>query len=182
MKHVFFQQLSQFWYNDATKSTLAKVCLKLILERAGQMPTSDVQVALLSCPSLYKSVKSIHPNGTVKLFEFDKRFSTFNDDFVYYDYNQAAIESGYLQQYAGQFDIILVDPPFLSEECIQAVSVLVNRFRKNDSSIVLCSGDIVSDWAKTFMNLKKCAFRPQHERNLANEFGSYANFDLDGMI
>lgn len=120
---VFPQQLSQFWYNEETKTTLAKVCLKLILNRAGNCSASDVKIGILSCPSLCKSVRIviiIHPNGVVNLFEFDNRLAAFKDDFVHYDYKRAATEPEYLQQFAGYIDIIIVDPPFLSEECIDA--------------------------------------------------------------
>lgn len=46
----------------------------------------------------------------------------------------------------------------------------------------MCSGQIASDWIKTFIHLNECEFRPEHARNLANEFCSYANFDLDAII
>lgn len=177
------QQLSQFWYDAETKQTLAKICLKLILAKTGEhTPTAEIRVALLSCPSLYKSIKSIHPNGIVRLFEFDKRFAAFNDDFVPYDYKDVHEFDDYMNEYRQYFDIIFVDPPFLSEECIQSTGQLVNKIRKEDTKIVLCSGQVVADWAKEFLHLNQCDYHPQHERNLANEFRSYANFELDEML
>jgi len=118
----------------------------------------------------------------VHLFEYDKRFEVYNEDFVHYDYKKAAIDVNYLKQYENYFDIIIADPPFLSEECIETVSILVNRMRKCDSDIILCSGDVVADWAQTYIGLDKYTYRPQHERNLANEFRSYANFNLDALV
>lgn len=146
------------------------------------MPTNDIKIGLLSCPSLYKSIRGIHPNGIVRLFEFDERFAVYNEDFVQYDYKSAIADSQYLSQFTNYFDIIIADPPFLSQECIQAVSMLINRMRKCDSSIILCSGDVIANWAESYMDLQQCNYRPQHERNLANEFRSYANFNLDEMI
>lgn len=179
----FFQQLSQFWYDDETKRTLTQICLKLILAKtAEQTPTADIRVALVSCPSLYKSIKAIHPNGIVRVLEFDERFAAFGDDFVKFDYKNVYKSSNYMDEYREHFDIIIVDPPFLSEECIQSIAQLVNKIRKENTKIVLCSGQVVADWAKEFMHLHQCDFRPQHERNLANEFRSYANFKLDEMI
>lgn len=179
---LLFQQLSQFWYDDGTKKTLAKVCLKLILGRANKTQSRNVKIGLLSCPSLYKAIRNIHPNGIVRLFEYDKRFEVFNDDFVHYDYKEAAVDADYMSEYEDYFDIIIADPPFLSEECIQAMSTLVNRMRRDGSDIILCSGDVVARWAEDFMGLNQCGFRPQHERNLANEFRSYANFKLDALV
>lgn len=87
-----------------------------------------------------------------------------------------------MNKYRQYFDIIIADPPFLSEECIQSTGQLVNKIKKDDTKIVLCSGQVVADWAKEFLHLDQCNYRPQHERNLANEFRSYANFKLDEMI
>lgn len=175
--------MSQFWYDDETKRTLAKVCLKLILAKTAEhKPTAEIRVALLSCPSLYKSIKSIHPNGIVRLFEFDERFAAFRGDFIAYDYKNIHKHSDYMNEYRQYFDIIFADPPFLSEECIQSIGHLVNKIKKDDAKIVLCSGQVVTDWAKEFLDVDQCDFHPQHERNLANEFRSYANFEFDEMI
>lgn len=178
------QQLSQFWYNDNTKRALSKICLKLVLERtstAKQSP-ADIKIALLSCPSLYKSVKSVHPNGVVRLFEYDDRFAAFSEDYVHYDYNKAEQSDQYLNEFKAYFDVIIADPPFLSEECIRNTSKIVKKLRKEDSDIILCSGQVVEEWAREFLDLHQCKFYPEHERNLANEFRSYANFDLDSLI
>lgn len=154
----------------------------ILAKTAGQAPAEDVRVALVSCPSLYKSIKAIHPNGIVRVLEFDERFAAFGDDFVRFDYKNVYKSSNYMDEYREYFDIIIVDPPFLSEECIQSIAQLVNKIRRENTRIVLCSGQVVADWAKEFMQLDQCDFRPQHERNLANEFRSYANFKLDEMI
>lgn len=181
--HIFHrQQLSQFWYDEETKKVLAKVCLKLILQRARSISTPNVKIALLCCPSLYKSVRNVHANGVVHIFEFDQRFAAYGDDYIHYDYKQMTKDADYMAKFIDYFDIIIADPPFLAEECIAAVAALINRIRKPDSSVILCSGDVVADWAKQYLQLTKCTFRPQHERNLANEFGTYANFDLDQLL
>lgn len=175
------QQLSQFWYSESTKRTLSKICLRLILKRSGTKSSTDIKIALLSCPSLYKTIKNVHPNGEVRLFEYDKRFSAFKDDFVHYDYNDAS-KDDYLNEFRDYFDIIIADPPFLSEECIRNTSVIVCKLKKNDADIIMCSGQIVADWIKEYLDLNQCEFHPEHERNLANEFRSYANFDLDSLL
>lgn len=176
--------MSQFWYNENTKRTLSKVCLKLILKRTttGKQKPEEIKVALLSSPSLYKSVKSVHPKGVVRLFEFDTRFAAFKEDFVHYDYNQADKNEQYLDEFKQYFDIIIADPPFLSEECIRNTSTIVKKLRKDETDIVLCSGQVVQEWAKEFLDLNQCNYHPEHERNLANEFRSYANFDLDSLL
>lgn len=123
----------------------------------------------------------MHPNGEVRLFEYDDRFSAFKDDYVHYDYNDASKE-GYLKEYQNYFDIIIADPPFLSEECIHNTSLIIKKLKKSDTDIIVCSGQVVADMIKEYLQLTQCVFRPEHERNLANEFCSYANFELDSFL
>lgn len=148
-------------------------------------PNDDepIRIGLLSCPSLYDSIKAIHPANVIRLFEYDQRFAAYGSDFVHYDYNRATGDDEYLRPFFGLFDLLIADPPFLSEECIEKMSIIMrNLCRPNVGKIVLCSGQVVGDWAAKHLGLSKCRFRPQHERNLGNEFASYANFDLDEFI
>lgn len=118
---------------------------------------------------------------SVTLFEFDQRFASIGEDFKHFDYNRAT-EDGYLEEFRESFDLIIADPPFLSEECIEKMGTVVRRIAKPDCRTVLCSGRAVQEWAKKFLGLDICKFEPQHERNLGNEFASYANFDLDSVL
>lgn len=175
--------MSQFWYDAITKQNLTKICLKLILSQTENGGTpNNVTIALLCCPSLYPTIRKSHTNGIVHLFEYDKRFGVGNADYIYFDYRQAATDDSYLDQFKNYFDIILMDPPYLSEECISNIAITVNKIKKPMAKIILCSGDVINDWAEQYLNVKKCAYQPQHERNLANEFCSYANFNLDELI
>lgn len=145
-------------------------------------PDETLHVALLSCPSLYDQIRAVNAAGVVNLFEFDERFVAYGSDYVHFDYNHATT-ADYLQEFNGLYDLIVVDPPFLAEECIEKMSHIVRRLCKPDTGkVILCSGQVVAEWAQRFMGLQRCAFHPEHERNLGNEFASYANFDLDGFI
>lgn len=151
-----FQQLSQFWYDDKTTEYLSREACRA----AG--PTG--KIALISCPTLYKSLKSdAHNNqgkchnGTsinlvycvwlvqfstlnicflaVTLFEFDKRFGIYGDDFILYDYNKPLDIPSH---FAGNFDVVVVDPPFISEECLTKTAATVKFLAKH--KIILCTG------------------------------------------
>lgn len=142
-----------------------------------------MNIALLSCPSLYESIRKIKVDSTtVTLFEFDRRFSCYGEDFVFFDYNNVTDESECMRDFKQHFDIVVLDPPFLSEECISKMAQMVKTISKPTSKIILCSGETVEHWASTFLGLKKCHFQPQHQRNLGNMFASYANFELDNLI
>ncbi|KAJ6646961.1 Protein-lysine N-methyltransferase CG9154, partial [Pseudolycoriella hygida] len=172
-------QLSQFWYNEETKRTLARICKELV---SSSKEGYKMKIALLSCPSLYDSIRSVNEDITIRLFEFDQRFSCYGQDFVFYDYNIISDDPEYMDDYSQQFDIVLMDPPFLSEECICKLSQIVKKISKPTAKLVLCSGEVVEDWASKYLGLKKRNFRPEHERNLGNMFASYANFELDDLI
>lgn len=170
-------QLSQFWYNNDTKEKLASVVHHF--KEKSTSKEKELRVALLSSPSLYSHVKNVAENVT--LFEFDERFASIGSDFRHFDYNRA-IEDDYLKEFSETFDLIIADPPFLSEECIEKMGIIVRKISKPSCRTVLCSGYSVRDWAKRFLNLDICKFEPQHKRNLGNEFSSYANFDLDSVL
>lgn len=116
----------------------------------------------------------------VRLFEFDTRFSKFGDDFVFYDYKKEFGTN--VKSYEKAFDIIFADPPFLSAECIEQTAKIIKKLRKENASIVMCSGKITTDCIKEQLMLDLCAFKPCHERNLANEFCAFANFEFDKLL
>lgn len=179
-----------FRYSDETQKVFGKIVKGLVRKYDG-----EISIALLSCPSLYQTVQSINRKvlvfnyfrglkshfyflDNVKIFEFDKRFESFGADFQFYDYS-SALDENYLIEYAESFDLVIADPPFLSEECLEKTSVLVKRLLKYDGLIILNTGSIQRDFAKKFLDLKESTYQPQHKNNLANEFSSFVNFDLE---
>uniref|UniRef100_A0A1A9X292 Protein-lysine N-methyltransferase n=1 Tax=Glossina brevipalpis TaxID=37001 RepID=A0A1A9X292_9MUSC len=171
-------QLSQFWYSSETKGVFGKI-VQQILHAADVSSTHGFHIALLSCPSLYKTIKDIH--DTVRIFEYDKRFAAFGDDFVFYDFNEGC-NANNLRQFNQQYDLIVADPPFLSEECITKMCKIIEVLLKPSAKVIFCSGVLVEPWLCVSLPVKRCKYQPQHERNLGNEFACYANFDLDDYV
>lgn len=174
---ILFQQLSQFWYDNETKQSLATVCSRIIANEGWELQST--RIGLLSCPSLFTGIRDL--GAQTRIFEYDERFRKYGEGFVFYDYTEA-FNDGVLDEYKGFFDIIIADPPFLAEECIEKVSRIVKKFAKVNAKVVLCSGQVVKEWCKKHMDLNECTFVPKHQRNLANQFASYANFDLDSLL
>ncbi|CAB0033948.1 unnamed protein product [Trichogramma brassicae] len=162
-------QLSQFWYDETTIRELSQACINAC-------PPGG-SIALISCPSLYQATEKIRGDRTVKLFEFDTRFAVFGEDFVKYDYNSPKEIS---QKHIGAFDVVVCDPPFLSQECLSKTSTTVKLLSKG--KIVLCTGAVMNEEAEKCLKVKKCIFEPHHEHNLGNEFWCYANFDFDSCF
>lgn len=85
-------------------------------------------------------------------------------------------------EYNQYFNIIIMDPPFLSEECIEKMLSISKKLSQSNCKIIVCSGQTISIWIKKFSSLHQCDFKPAHQKCLGNEFASYANFDLDKYI
>jgi len=71
----------------------------------------------------------------VKLFEFDKRFSVYGSDYVFYDYNEPM---KFEEELLNSFDLVIVDPPFLSEECLTKSLQTTKSLTKQH--VILCTG------------------------------------------
>lgn len=137
---------------------------------------------LILCPTINFNINKYPIVAAATIFEFDQRFCKYDPDFVKYDYNEAKKET-YLSEFKSKFDLVVLDIPFLSSECLEKSNILCRKLAKEDAKIILCTGKIMSDAVSTLMvDLKMCKFEPEHERNLGNDFGTFANFDLDMFL
>lgn len=76
------------------------------------------------------------PSCEVKLLEYDRRFEKYGD-FVFYDYNSPLKLPVELQQ--ATFDLVVADPPFLSEECLAKTAETMTFLSKG--KFLLCTGE-----------------------------------------
>ncbi|XP_028413370.1 EEF1A lysine methyltransferase 1-like [Dendronephthya gigantea] len=158
-------QLSQFWYDDHTATTLAEEVLKA---------SSNGRICCLCAPTLYKKLCQLRPDSCeIFLFEFDKRFAVFGQDFVYYDYNDPLGIPSRISK--NSFDFVFADPPFLTEECFTKVAKTVEYLMKE--KLMFCTGLRMQDTVEKMFDAKPCQFIPQHKNNLMNAFRCYTNYD-----
>ncbi|CAH2044792.1 unnamed protein product, partial [Iphiclides podalirius] len=163
-------QLSQFWYDEETVQKMVRVIDKILPDGG--------KVALISCPTLFVPLKrQIGGRATVTLLEFDRRFEVHAPDFVFYDYN---FPDKLPPEMARAYDLVVADPPFLSEECISKTAQTIELLAKE--KVVVCTGAVMRELVGRLMGLKLCQFQPRHRNNLANEFSCYANFDFDAAV
>ncbi|KAF7414485.1 hypothetical protein HZH68_002974 [Vespula germanica] len=162
-------QLSQFWYDENTTNTIVKGAIN--------STPIDGKIALISCPTLYTQLKRTCGERQVILLEYDPRFKVFGSDFILYDYK---FPLNVPRDLYNIFDLVIADPPFLSDECLTKMAVTIKLLSKN--KIVLCTGAIMMNLVERLLNAKKCNFIPIHKNNLANEFYCYSNFDFDEML
>ncbi|KAL7198008.1 hypothetical protein ACSBR2_020516 [Camellia fascicularis] len=162
-------RLSQFWYDRHTAETVAKEVLSLC--DSLQSPS----VACIACPTLYAYLKKIDPNVSLKLLEYDKRFEQYGGEFTFYDYNQPEELPSSLKN---AYQIIVADPPYLSEECLEKVTQTISFLvQPGKAYLLLLTGEVQKDRAAELLGLHPCGFRPQHSSKLGNEFRLFTNYD-----
>jgi EEF1A lysine methyltransferase 1 len=177
---------SQFWYTNETASTLARQLLVNADHHSA--------IAVVSAPSVYVQLRNMLAEKDAAarprlcLLEFDTRFEVVGPDFVHYDYQHPLRLPAELK---GQFDRIICDPPFLSEDCQTKTALTVRYLSRNWSSdsgdghqirMLSCTGErmesiIVKLYAP--VGLRTTTFEPEHSKGLSNEFRCYANFECD---
>uniref|UniRef100_X2BCL1 N(6)-adenine-specific DNA methyltransferase 2 n=1 Tax=Capitella teleta TaxID=283909 RepID=X2BCL1_CAPTE len=120
--------MKQLWYNDSTS--------KLLAEEVLAIAQPNGKVACIGCPSVYQAVWKMKPSSIcVLLLDNVKQFEHYKENYVFYDYNQPL---DLPQEMERAFDIVVVDPPFLTEECL-CKTALTTRYIAKDK-ILLCTG------------------------------------------
>lgn len=97
----------------------------------------------MSAPSVYQKLKQGVVEGwdrvSAVVLEFDRRFAAYGDDFVFYDYNEPlSLEGSVAPQ---SFDVVLADPPYLSNECLEKVAKTIKYLSKG--KVLLCTGVLI---------------------------------------
>ena len=172
-------QLSQFWYDEATCQRLGQEILFLGKE-IHMKSNEQVNVACLSCPSIYKALVAIEFPAymNVYIFEIDERFSVFGSSFVHYDFNKATELPPFLLRTT---DIIALDPPFLNKDTLScfARSVFALR-RSNEVKILHCSGRVMCKPTRVLLGCRPCKLPIKHQDGrLSNPFALFVNYDAD---
>ena len=95
------------------------------------------RIACLCAPTLYKKLLEIKPaECEAKVFEFDRRFAVFGEDFIFYDYKDPLDLPESVTEHS--FDLVFADPPFLSEDCLTKTAETIKYLAKE--KISLCTG------------------------------------------
>ena len=165
-------QLSQFWYSEDFATTLGELIIS--------QTRSKNHVALISCPTAYFHMKStkfkqLHTfDLNLSLFEFDRRFEKYSE-FNFYDYNDPLNLNASMKS---KFDLVCVDPPFLSAECWEKVIKTIEFVMKRNAKIIACTGLVMAPLLKEKLGLSALPIEVKHSNGLSNEFGCFGNFKL----
>ena len=165
--------LNQFWYTNE--------CSDNIMDRVSKYSNSNQikNIAIICAPSLYNSYKRKEEQFKdiqITLFEYDKKFSEFGKDYVFYDANEPLqIE----KQYHHCYDMVIADLPFINEYFVKNVSETMRLLMKNENTpIIYILGYQVKNFGlKEFTNLKCTDIEIKHN-GLGNDFELYSNVNL----
>ncbi|ODV60488.1 protein-lysine N-methyltransferase ASCRUDRAFT_76468 [Ascoidea rubescens DSM 1968] len=169
--------LSQFWYDEKTATFLARELLN--------GTTEDTKICIISAPSVYSAILDQlkledRPNlkKNIYLFEFDKRFRLLAGDsnFIFYDFKNP-LKFDKLDLFKSKIDKLLIDPPFLSNECQTKAAITARVLSNSNSQILVCTGERMKDLIKKiYPTTKMTNFIPEHKNGLSNEFRCYASY------
>ncbi|KAJ3260906.1 hypothetical protein HDU77_001183 [Chytriomyces hyalinus] len=172
-------QLSQFWYDKTTAVHLATHSVA-VTPSAGKLACVSSPTVFVELMKHAELADAVDPY----VFEFDSRFSVFGSAFVFFDFNHPTTfdtlnDTRPLQ---AQFDTLVVDPPFLSDECWTKTSECVRWLAKKDScKIIVCTGLVMRAKIEKELGCKLTSFEPKHKGGLSNEFGCFTNFESEGF-
>lgn len=167
--------------------------------------TEETLVGIISAPSVFVKIQELKAAGRipdsikVRLLEFDTRFDLF-PEFIHYDFQHPL---GLPSELKGKFDRVLIDPPFLSNDC-QTKSALTARWlmrpwvaptgtastsHGNDgrntvehspTRIIICTGEVMKELVEKLFRqagVRATTFEIRHSRGLSNEFLCYSSFE-----
>jgi 16S rRNA G966 N2-methylase RsmD len=91
----------------------------------------------VACPTLFSELLRVQTSEhhTV-LLEYDTRFKIHGERFIYYDYKDPLDLPPSLERES--FDLVVADPPFLSEECMSKVAKTIKFLAKD--KVMVCTG------------------------------------------
>lgn len=138
--------------------------------------------------------KKTNCTNVIRLFEYDKRFAyykhevrflrfffqkpythlVFSIQFVFYDANDPESVPNEL------FDVLIIDPPFLSEEIFTKVAKTISIIAAPGCKLIFCTGAVMEDtirklWENSNNPIYQSEFIPQHPR-LQNDFRMFTNY------
>ena len=157
--------LSQFWYSGETAKTVATEALDI---------HTSGNVGFISFPSAFMAYKNIGADNAY-LFEFDKRFECY-DEFVFYDFNSSS-SSCIDPIFHYTFDVLVIDPPFLSVDCLTKTLRTARLLASENCNYIICTGKVMETLIYELCGAFLVEFKPEHaKQRLANEFSCFVNY------
>src|SRR6056300_355147 len=161
--------LNQYWFSEQTRETLCNAVRDSISLKGG----SNVRVAFLSTPSLYFTL-SDEERKQCTLLDYDTTLSSQNcKSYVFYDFNYPTSIDANLR---GLFDVIVIDPPFISQSVWKSYAITVTLLAKEGAHIICTTVAENEALMERLFMCQKNKFQPSIP-NLTYQYNTYANFE-----
>ena len=161
--------LSQFWYSDACSDALGAA----VVRAAG-----GGRVAIVSCPSVHRALCRAAPDDASSvLFEYDTRCGAHlpPSRFAKYDF-RADFTAAIPAEFAGGFDFVVLDPPYVSHDCIDAFWAFARWLSRGDAPRALFLTSVVNrDWLSETHDLQLTNYDLEFSSKLATPLRAFSN-------
>jgi len=165
--------LNQYWFSEQTRETLCNAVRDSISLKGG----SNVRVAFLSTPSLYFTL-SDEERKQCTLLDYDTTLSSQNcKSYVFYDFNYPTSIDANLR---GLFDVIVIDPPFISQSVWKSYATTVTLLAKEGAHIICTTVAENEALMERLFMCQKNKFQPSIP-NLTYQYNTYANFECSAL-
>ena len=160
-------EFNQYWYSA---STIESIVLELKQADLGR-------VAFLSTPSLFFALDD--PKAV--LFDFDASLGAqLGERFVHFDFRDlASLPTALL----GQFDAVVVDPPFISAPVWEAYAEAARKLGKSDGPVKFLGTTVQEngELMKRLFGASEAPFKPAIP-TLVYQYSLFANFSLQNRL
>lgn len=168
MRYKEKENLNQYWFSENTISALVNEIESLFNE-------GFIQIACISTPSLYFSLPE-QVKKCAKVFDIDTAFQR-DPGFVYFDFNHP---ENIPDNFFGFFDVVIIDPPFITREVWEKYSRAAKIICKNTGRIILSSIVENAMMLEELLQVRPCLFKPSIP-HLVYQYMFYTNYDSRGL-
>ena len=173
--------MNQYWYSKATIDFMANevelICNPPQQEGEENKENEVKKAVFLSTPSIYFSLKDKKVKENAKNLDYDTNFGKRDANFQFYDFNKA---DEIPKEFHNQFDIAIIDPPFITREVWEKYAVAAKMLLKPDGHILGSTIDENEEMIKELTGASRKQFRPSIP-NLVYQYSLYATFDSEGL-
>ena len=158
------QELNQYWYSELTLQTLSQE-----IEDLSTGPVTTI--ACISTPSVHFALsRNLQANSWI--FDLDQKFKT-QTNYVCYDFNDPL---GFEESFQNFFDLVVVDPPFITYEVWEKYSRTIKSLLKPNGLMILSSIAENASMLNELLGAKVMPFQPSIP-NLVYQYNFFANYD-----
>jgi hypothetical protein len=159
--------LNQYWYSVHSIN-------KLLAEVRNENP-KPLRVAFVSTPSLFFSL-SVEERAESAVLDYDRQWEG-ERGFHFYDFNEPESIPADIQ---GTFDMVVIDPPFVQEECWRKYAVSAKLLLKEGGQVLLTTILENAELLEGLLGVHPNKFRPSVP-NLVYQYHVYTNYDSKGL-